>query len=163
MNSMFGTDSNMLSTSGPFGQNSQIVIPPITIPSGVHNFEPLTAKGKDAARGVYIPPGTKAPIFDTEDSVFYFKETDKFGNVVSFETYSYTKVEDPPPPQYVTVDAFGELVNEVKSLREEMANGTQSIRRQDKQHSGKQWSNGNRTGERSDFSDKVSNDDGSGQ
>lgn len=157
MNSIYGFGSPMTTP----GSNSQVVIPQITFPNNVQSFEPLTAKGKEAAKGIYTPPGTKVPIFDTEDSIFYYKETDKFGNLVSFETYSYTKVEDPPPPQYATVDMIAEITDQIKSLREEIVNGAQSIRRQDK-HSNKQW-NGNRSAERSDFTDKVSNDDGSGQ
>ena len=158
MNSIYGFGSPMTST---IGSDSQVVIPQITFPNNVRSFEPLTANGKEAAKGIHTPPGTKVPIFDTEDSIFYYKETDKFGNVISFETYSYTKVEDPPPPQYATVDMIAELTEQIKSLREDIANGAQSIRRQDK-HSNKQWS-GNRPTERSDFTDKVSNDDGSGQ
>lgn len=158
MNSIYGFGSPMTAT----GSNPQVVIPQITFPNNVQSFEPLTAKGKEAAKGIHTPPGTKVPIFDTEDSIFYYKETDKFGNVVSFETYSYTKVEDPPPPQYATIDMIAELTDQIKSLREDIANGAQSIRRQDEQHSNKQW-NGNRSAERSDFTDKVSNDDGSGQ
>lgn len=162
MNPIFGLGQQMTTTPGPFGQNSQVVIPQITIPNGVQKYEPLVANGKDAAKNIYTPPNTKVPIFDSEDSIFYYKETDQYGNIVSFETYTYSKVEEPPPPQYVTVDAFGELVNEVRSLREDIANGSQSVRRQDKQHSNKQW-NGNRSGERPDFTDKIANDDGAGQ
>lgn len=162
MSSIYGFGPNSTTATGPFGQNSQVVIPQITFPSGVQNFEPLTANGKEAARNIYTPPGTRVPIFDTEDSIFYYKETDKFGNIVSFETYAYEKLEEPAPPQYVTTDMFSELVEQVKSLREEIANGTQSVRRQDKQHSNKQW-NGNRSAERSDFTDKVSNVNDAGE
>ena len=162
MSSIYGFSPKGLGTGNPLGQNSQVVIPQITFPNSIQNFEPLTANGKEAAKNIHTPPGTRVPIFDTEESIFYYKETDKYGNVVSFETYAYEKVEEPAPPQYVTTDMFSELVDQVKSLREEISNGTQSIRRQDKQRPNKQW-NGNRSAERADFTNKVADGNDAGE
>jgi len=165
MNPIFGLSGNNGQNTVSAVPNTQsVVIPQITIPTGPSGFQrysPLVVKGKDAAQKFYIPPSTKVAIFDEDEDVFYFKETDQYGNVVSFETYQYIKRVEPAPPQYVTVDSFTELMEEVKKLREDINNGEKSVRRQDKQHSNKQW-DGNRSAERGDSSNKVSNGDGSG-
>lgn len=167
MNPVFGMSQNGSNsvTGGPFGNNQSVVIPQITIPTTPVSFQQyrqLTAKGKDVAKGMAIPPSTRAAIFDEDDDVFYFKETDRLGNVIAFDTYRYSKVEEPAPPQYVTVDSFNSLLEEVKKLREDISNGQQSVRRQDKQHSNKQWER-NRSTERSDSANKIPDVDGAGE
>ena len=115
--------------NGPFGQNSQYVIPQITIPSGIgfqsqpqQRWEPFTAKGRDAAYRMYTPPGVRVAIFDEDNPVFYFKETDQSGNIIAFDEYDYIKHTEPEPPQYLTVEEFNKF-------KEELLNG-QSVRTQ---------------------------------
>lgn len=159
MSSGFGQQYPPLGTgfNGPFGNTQSVVIPQITIPTspmGFQQYRPLTAKGKDAAEKIVIPPSTKVAIFDEDNDVFYFKETDQLGNVIAFDTYQYTKMSEPAPPEYVTVDSFSALVEEVKKLREDMNNGTQPVWRNNG-HSNKHG-NGNRSAERANPADKVS-------
>ena len=159
MNPVFGLSQNGSNpiNAGPFGNNQSVVIPQITIPTppvGFQQYRQLTAKGKEVAKNMQVPPSTKAAIFDEDEDVFYFKETDQYGNVIAFDTYRYAKVEEPAPPQYVTVDSFNSLVEEFKKLREDINNGQQSVRRQDKQHSNKQWDR-NRSAERPDSANKI--------
>lgn len=87
----------------PFAPNSQVVIPQITIPQ---NFQPsvmnqapivqITVKGKEAAQKYKFPPNSRGAIFDEDEAIFYYKETDASGNEVVFKTCSYVEVEDPP-------------------------------------------------------------------
>ena len=45
------------------------------------------------------------------------------GNDTNFGVYSYSKVEDPPPPEYLTVqDAKAMLDDFVKKLKEDLSN-----------------------------------------
>ena len=126
MNSIYGAGAN----AGPFGQTSTVVIPQLTIPNGIQRFEPITAKGRDAAYKMYTPPGVRVPIFDEEEPVFYYKETDQAGNIIAFDTYDYTKREEPKPPEYLTVDMFNAFVSEFNKFKEDVTNA-QSIRSQE--------------------------------
>ena len=105
----------------------QIVVPPITIPQGFTAkpsppvFNQLTARGKDAAKKIPLAPGSRAAIFeeDPDKDVFYYREVDEYGNEVSFDTYEYTKVEDPPAPEYLTKKEFYSAMDEfIKQLKE---------------------------------------------
>ena len=125
MSSLYGPGS----INGPYNAGSQMVIPQITIPNLGTRYEPLTAKGRDAAYAMYIPPSTRAPIFDTDEQIFYYKETDERGNVIAFDVYDYTKRVEAPPPEYLTVDAFNTFVGQFNEFKEEIRNA-QSVRSQ---------------------------------
>ena len=110
----------------------QIVVPPITIPQGFQakpqapTIQQLTAKGKEAAKRIPLGPGSRAAIFeeDPDQDVFYYREVDEYGNDVDFGVYSYTKVEDPPEPEYLTKQEFYGAMDEFfKRLKEANANG----------------------------------------
>lgn len=123
--------------------NQQVVIPQITIPNGFQPYvsknleQPvtqITLKGKEAAKNYRLPPNSRVAIFDEDNPVFYFKETDDSGNVISFKTCSYSEVEEPPEPEYLTVQEFRSTFEEFeKRLKEELVNG-QSIRAQSGKH-----------------------------
>lgn len=109
----------------------QIVVPPITIPQGFSTRPPIqvvqqmTARGPEAAKKIPLGPGSKAAIFeeDPDKSVFYYRETDEYGNDIEFSVFSYEKVEDPPAPEYLTKQEFYSAMDEfVKRLKEEKEN-----------------------------------------
>lgn len=124
---------NGLGTSAPqLLPQQQIVVPPITIPQGfqtksqVQAVQQLTAKGKEAAKKIPLGPGSRAAIFeeDPDQDVFYYREVDEYGNDVDFGIYSYTKVEDPPEPEYLTKQEFYSAMDEFfNRLKEANANG----------------------------------------
>jgi len=141
--------SNMFSNGvanpiqAPITPDSQVVIPQITIPSGFRQYvsktsnpsiTQITVQGKEAAKNYKLPPNSRVAIFDENEPVFYFKETDDSGNEIAFKTCSYTEIEDPPEPEYLTVQEFRSTFEEfAKSLKEELLNG-QSIRTQSGKH-----------------------------
>lgn len=95
----------------------------------------LSTKGREAAMQYKLPPNSRVAIFDDDEEVFYYKETDASGNVVNFTPYSYTEIHDPPAPEYLTVQEFRSTMDEfAKKIREEINDG-RSIRTQ---NSGKQ-------------------------
>lgn len=114
----------------PLIPQQQVVIPPITIPQGFQvqqkvQYKQLTSKGKEAAKQMDVGADARVAIFDEDaDNLFYYKETDANGNVTAFETYSYSKVEEPPPPRYLTVDEFKEAMAEfAKTIKEDLSDG----------------------------------------
>ena len=111
----------------------QIVVPPITIPQGFstkpapQSYNQFTAKGREAAKKIPLGPNSKVAIFeeDSDQDVFYYRETDEYGNDVEFSAYSYAKIEDPPEPEYLTKDEFYSAMDRlVKELKEDKANGS---------------------------------------
>jgi hypothetical protein len=128
--------SNTINSSpAPIIPNQQFVIPPITIPQGFSvSQQPIVQMrvkgGAEAAKKIVLPPNSQVAIFDEEDEVFFYRETDVNGNDVGFDTYSYSKIEPPAPPKYLTVDEFrSELEDFGKRLKEELDRG-QSVRTQ---------------------------------
>lgn len=122
---------NVVSPTPSLIPQQQIVVPPITIPQGFstkpapQTYNQFTAKGKEAAKKIPLGPNSKVAIFeeDPDQDVFYYRETDEYGNDVGFEAYSYTKIEDPPEPEYLTKQEFYSAMDElVKKLKED-ANG----------------------------------------
>ena len=89
----------------------QVVIPQITIPQGfqINQSIPqnsIIVKGKDIARSYKLPPNFRGALFDEDAPVFYSRETDANGNDVCFRTCSYAEIEEPAPPEYLTVQEF---------------------------------------------------------
>ena len=124
------------STPVPLIPNQQVIIPPITIPNGftalnsAPSLQQVTAKGKKLAKEYRLGPNSKIAIFDEDEPVFYFRETDANGNDVAFRTCSYAEIEEPAEPEYLTVKEFRTAMDELaKSLKEELSNG-QSVQTQ---------------------------------
>lgn len=123
----------------PIVPGQQVVIPQITIPNNVGNVisrpqppvNQLTIRGGEkVARQFKLPPNSRAAIFDEEEPIFYFKETDENGNEIAFKKCSYVEIEDPPEPEYLTVQEFKSVLDDFKkSLKEEFFNG-QSVHTQ---------------------------------
>lgn len=129
--------------TGNINQNTPTVVPQqsfippqLNIPSGIQAktqaivVHQLTAKGKEAAKRIPLAPGSCVAIFEEDPDIdqFYRREIDEYGNEVDFSTYAYTKVEDPPPPEFLTKQEFKEELNSALSefatrLKEELFNG----------------------------------------
>ena len=114
----------------PIVPSQQIVIPPITLPSNFNpslatqSYKQFTAKGKEAAKKIKLGPKSTVAIFDEDEEVFYYRETDENGNDVKCETYMYTVIEDPPEPEYLTVQEFKTVMADfAKKLKEDLKNG----------------------------------------
>lgn len=114
----------------------QIVVPPITIPQGFQakpqpaTYKQLTAKGKEAAKNIPLGPNSQVAIFDEDPNVslFYYRETDEYGNDIAFEVNSFEQVKEPPPPEYLTKPEFESALSNAfaefaKQLKEELKNG----------------------------------------
>lgn len=116
-------------TPVPLIPQQQVVIPPITIPNLNSNvtqpsYNQITVKGKDAAKAYRLGPNSQVAIFDEDESIFYYRETDASGNDVSFKTCRYEEVEEPAPPEYLTVQEFRSSLDEfAQKLKEELVNG----------------------------------------
>ena len=118
----------------PFMTNpQQVVIPQITIPSNLNAnrmqiqqpINQITIKGGDeVAKKFKLPPNSRAAIFDEDEAIFWVKETDENGNEIMFKKCTYVEVEDPPEPQYVTIDDLKAILGDFgKDLKEELLNG----------------------------------------
>lgn len=122
----------------PNALNSQVVIPQITIPNnfqvGSQPIRSITVAGEEVARKYKLPPNSKAALFDESAPIFYFKETDESGNEIAFKKCSYVEIEDPPEPEYLTVQEFRSSLDEfAKRLKEEFFDG-ESVRTQAGKH-----------------------------
>ena len=122
------TGGTVPQTPTPLVPQPQIVVPPITIPQGFstkpvpQTYYQFTARGKEAAKRIPLGPNSKVAIFeeDPDKDVFYYRETDEYGNDVEFETCEYTKIEDPPEPEFLTKKEFYSAMDElVKKLKED--------------------------------------------
>ena len=127
-NGINGTAINPMAS--PITPAQQVVIPQITIPQGLSSVfqQPVTQLsvkgGAEAARKLQLPAGSRVAIFDDDADLFYYRELDQNGNEIAFDTFSYSKVEPPAPPRYLTVDEFrSELESFGKQLKEELGNG----------------------------------------
>lgn len=127
--SMFNANTiNSIPT--PITPNQQVVIPQITIPQGFQTSIPgqpyiqITTKGKEAAKNMKFPPKSRVAIFEEDDPIFYYKEIDEYGNEVAFKTCTYSELEDPPEPEYLTVQEFRRSLDEfAQKLKEELVDG----------------------------------------
>jgi hypothetical protein len=131
-------NGKMVFTGNAVGKNpslipqQQVVIPPITIPQGFTAqpqtplYTQLTARGKEGAKKIPMAPGSNVAIFeeDPEKDIFYRRSIDEYGNEGELEAYAYTKIEDPPEPEYLTKQEFYSAMDEFfMRLKEENANG----------------------------------------
>lgn len=120
------TGNTINSTPTPLIPNQQVVIPQITIPQGFQTgpSSSITVKGKEMALKYKLPPNFRGALFDEEQPLFYYRETDANGNDVCFKTCSYAEVEEPPEPEYLTVQEFRASMAEfANKLKEDLSNG----------------------------------------
>lgn len=120
------TGNTINSTPTPLIPNQQVVIPQITIPQGFQTgpSSSIIVKGKEMALKYKLPPNFRGALFDEEQPLFYYRETDANGNDVCFKTCSYAEVEEPPEPEYLTVQEFRASMAEfANKLKEDLSNG----------------------------------------
>ena len=138
--------------------NQQVVIPQITIPqplqyytapqqtagpSGLSNIPGpqllKTNQGVDGVKQFQTVANAQYAIFAEDDDVFWVKETDKNNYPVSLRRFRFYEEEEPTPESTETVSKadYDELLSEVRSMREEIkslkeekANGQQPVRSQ---------------------------------
>ena len=81
-------------------------------------------KGVDAAKAFPMGPDSEVALFEEDDDVFYVKMTDA-NNFPSLRKFRFTEepLEVPNKEQYVTIDEFNKL-------KEELENAKQFIRKQ---------------------------------
>ena len=136
--------------------NQQVVIPQITIPQPLQYFSQpqmpaatngynvpgpqllKTSTGIDGAKQFPTVANATYAIFEEDDDVFYVKVTDKNNYPISLRRFRFFEEAEPvpePQPEPVTKDEYQRLLDEVKSLREEInsmkegnANAKQSVR-----------------------------------
>lgn len=142
-------DPNTINPS-PIMPGSQVVIPQITIPQTQNLNRVITQRpinqivikgGDEVAKKFKIPPNSRVAIFDEDEMIFWVKETDEYGNEVTFKKCTYTEIEDPPEPQYVTIEDLKSILGDFgKDLKEELLNG-QFVRTQKQSYgNGKSYS-----------------------
>lgn len=120
------TGNTINNTPTPLIPNQQVVIPQITIPQGFQTgpSSSITVKGKEMALKYKLPPNFRGALFDEEQPLFYYRETDANGNDICFKTCSYAEVEEPPEPEYLTVQEFRASMAEfANKLKEDLSNG----------------------------------------
>ena len=82
----------------------------------------IRVNGMESAKAYPANPNSETMLFDENDDVMYFKETDVNG-YATIRRFRFTEEFDAPKvdPQYVTLDEF-------KRFKEEILNGQQSVR-----------------------------------
>ena len=63
---------------------------------------------EEDAQRYYVPPNTSTLLMDKDNPIFYIKTSDALGRT-TMEKFTFTKVEPPAPPQYVTMEDFAAL------------------------------------------------------
>lgn len=120
------TGNTINTTPTPLIPNQQVVIPQITIPQGFQTTpqSSITVKGKEVAKNYKLPPNFRGALFDEDEPIFYYRETDANGNDICFMTCSYAEIEEPPEPEYLTVQEFKASMEEFRNkLKEDFSNG----------------------------------------
>lgn len=76
---------------------------------------PNWVNGLDGVRSYPVANGSVVVLFDTNDSVFYFKEMDLSG-MPHIRTFKYEEVHDKSNPEYVTKEDFDKAIAELKRM-----------------------------------------------
>ena len=70
---------------------------------------------EEDANRYYVPPNTSTLLMDKDNPIFYIKTSDALGRT-TMEKFTFTKVEPPAPPQYVTMEEFANLNAKIDAL-----------------------------------------------
>lgn len=70
---------------------------------------------EEDAQRYYVPPNTSTLLMDKDNPIFYIKTSDALGRT-TMEKFTFTKVEPPAPPQYVTMEDFAQLNAKIDAL-----------------------------------------------
>ena len=85
--------------------------------------QPLTVNGIESAKAYPMNPNSRVFLFDTNDDIFYVKETDSSG-FASLKIFRFEEVKEKPKPtepEYLTIEGFNKF-------KEELLNGKQFVR-----------------------------------
>lgn len=87
--------------------------------------QPLTVNGIESAKAYSMGPNSRIFLFDTNEDIFYVKETDAsgFAKLKIFRFEEVKEEEKPADPRYLTIEEFNKF-------KEELLNGKQFIRSQ---------------------------------
>lgn len=88
---------------------------------GVKFGEPIKVNGKESVDKFPMLPNSRVVLFDSNEDVFYCKETDA-NNVPNIRTFGFTEIKPIPKAEttYVTLEQFNKF-------KEELLNGKQYI------------------------------------
>lgn len=83
------------------------------MPSGM-----IFVKGQNEATNYPLARGTRAPLFDSEEEIFYIKSVDVYGNTQPLKAYSYKEISLQNDSANTTSGVSSE---EFQSLKDELA------------------------------------------
>lgn len=90
-----------------------------------NNWQPQTVNGIESAKAYPMNPNSRVFLFDTNEDIFYVKETDSsgFATLKIFEFKEVKEKQKTSEPEYVTLEEFNKF-------KEELLNGKQFIRKE---------------------------------
>lgn len=95
------------------------------MPSGM-----IFVKGQNEATNYPLARGTRQPLFDSEEEVFYVKSVDVYGNTQPLKAYSYKEI----PLKNDSLNPAGSVSQEeIDSLKDEIAELKKLISEQNRQ------------------------------
>ena len=88
------------------------------MPSGM-----IFVKGQNEAANYPMARGSRHPLFDSEEDVFYVKSVDVYGNVQSLKAYSYKEIplKNESASSGVSSEEFNSLKDEIAELKKLIA------------------------------------------
>lgn len=78
--------------------------------------------GIEEAKNFPVPPNTTMMLMEANEPIAYMKATNGLGQIVSFKSYKLVEVAEPTQPQYVTMDDFLKLKEELLNAQSVSAN-----------------------------------------
>ena len=134
---MYSPTGGITPFSSLIPNSQQVINPQITIPQQQNNaMGPQVIRikgGSDAAKQFPTVANASYALFEEDDDVFWYKQTDKNNYPVVLERYRFVQEDEPqpvPPEEMVTKTEYNVLLEEVKKLREEMRNAQQPVSKQ---------------------------------
>lgn len=123
----------------PYGYMAPYQRPIVPNPPQINVAQPQQSRdlekvnGIESARQYQMPPNSRVALFDTNDDIFYVRETDASG-FPTIRAFRFVEVQDAKPdsdqPQYITREEFNKF-------KEEVLNGQQPVQFKSDYTSGK--------------------------
>ena len=84
----------------------------------------MSVAGIEGAKQYQLPPGSRVPLFDQEQDLFYLVTTDDAG-YPSITTYRYEQVQqqEPAAQSYATKEDFNAITEKLNKIEEMLSNG----------------------------------------
>lgn len=79
--------------------------------------------GIDEAKNFPVPPNTTMLLMESNEPIIYMKATNYLGNA-TFKTFKLVEIAEPAKPQYVTIDDFNKLKEELLNAKSVSSNAT---------------------------------------